>query len=402
MISTQQLGARIAEARKAAGLTQAEVAERLGISRPTLIAVEKGKRRPSNTELVRFATILETSVHLLVRERTVSGGVSPRFRLSGSLSSPELSSAVSSLEALGRDYALLEQICDSRSTLPPLESVRTYHVQESDTTEGAALAGEQAAELVRSVLRVGNGPLSNVEDRLEAAAGLRIFFIKLPSKIAGIFIWGDEIRGCIGVNAAHPRERQRWTVMHEAGHYLRDREAGDVLPIALPRLDPSEAFAEAFARNGLLPSSGVSARFGERRGRGDGFTVADLVSLAHEFGVSFQAMCLRLEELGLLRRGTYDRLAVKRFQPENAKAELGLEPQTRKERMPRRFVQLALTAYEKAEISEGELANFLRIDRLDARRVYSEWASVNDGVGDQVQVRLAQDILGSHSDGSDS
>lgn len=398
MISTQKLGERITEARKAAGLTQAEVAEGLGVSRPTLIAVEKGKRHPTNAELVRLALLLKTTVHALVREQAVSGGTSPRFRLSGELTSPELEEAVRQLEQLGKDFALLEKICDTTRVPAPLETLRTYQGRESDTVSSATFAGEQAANFVRGVFEAGNGPLVDLEDRLGFAAGLRVFYLELPSKIAGMFIWGEEIHGCIGVNVRHPRERQRWTVMHEAGHYLRDREAGDVLPSTLPaRLDPSEAFAESFARSSLLPTSGVTTRFAERR-RSDGFTVADLVSLAHEFGVSFQAMCLRLEELGLLPRGTHDRLVVKRFQPESARAELGLEPQVRQPKMPRRFVQLALTAFDREEISEGELAQFLRVDRLEARRIYRDWGSMGDEAGGAVQLRLAQNIMGGDSE----
>ena len=43
-INPRILGQRIAEARKARGKTQEEVAEFLGYSRPTYIAIEKGER----------------------------------------------------------------------------------------------------------------------------------------------------------------------------------------------------------------------------------------------------------------------------------------------------------------------------------------------------------------------
>jgi len=54
---SQQLGERLADARKRARLTQAEVAERLGVARTTLVAIEKGERRPSDAELVRLGEI---------------------------------------------------------------------------------------------------------------------------------------------------------------------------------------------------------------------------------------------------------------------------------------------------------------------------------------------------------
>ena len=47
LIDPRTLGLRIAEARKARGKTQKEVADQLECSRPTYIAIEKGERKPS-------------------------------------------------------------------------------------------------------------------------------------------------------------------------------------------------------------------------------------------------------------------------------------------------------------------------------------------------------------------
>lgn len=59
-VSEAQLGvvaARLLEARKAAGLTQQEAAAQLGVSRPTLIAIEKGTRQTKPEELVKLAAL---------------------------------------------------------------------------------------------------------------------------------------------------------------------------------------------------------------------------------------------------------------------------------------------------------------------------------------------------------
>ena len=52
------LGQRIAEARKARGKTQEEVAEFLGCSRPTYIAIEKGDRLAKTDEIIKLAPFL--------------------------------------------------------------------------------------------------------------------------------------------------------------------------------------------------------------------------------------------------------------------------------------------------------------------------------------------------------
>src|SRR2546430_12229228 len=61
------LGQRIAEARKARGKTQEEVADFLGCSRPTYIAIEKGDRATKSAEIVKLASFLGRKVHELVR-----------------------------------------------------------------------------------------------------------------------------------------------------------------------------------------------------------------------------------------------------------------------------------------------------------------------------------------------
>ena len=77
------LGQRIAEARKARGKTQEEVADFLGCSRPTYIAIEKGDRLAKSEEIVKLASFLGRKVHELVRPDRAGRGppaASPRRR----------------------------------------------------------------------------------------------------------------------------------------------------------------------------------------------------------------------------------------------------------------------------------------------------------------------------------
>ncbi|MDE6492303.1 MAG: helix-turn-helix domain-containing protein, partial [Lactobacillus sp.] len=56
----------IVRMRKARKLTQTEVAEQLGVSRPTYISIEKGQRDPSVSELERIAAIFGVSASELL------------------------------------------------------------------------------------------------------------------------------------------------------------------------------------------------------------------------------------------------------------------------------------------------------------------------------------------------
>lgn len=127
MISSQQLGERITDARKRAKLTQADLADRIGVARTTLVAMEKGERKPTNAELVRLSGALGIQLHDLLRENLVRAEISPRFRAEFGIdkkSSP-VAEAVERLRTLGTRYAELERMHGLRRVRARLEAVQT-------------------------------------------------------------------------------------------------------------------------------------------------------------------------------------------------------------------------------------------------------------------------------------
>ncbi|HEY9476624.1 MAG TPA: helix-turn-helix transcriptional regulator [Mycobacteriales bacterium] len=59
--SWTEIGERVAEARRAAGLSQADLAGRVGMDRTALVRVEAGERKVSALELMRLAEQLGRS-----------------------------------------------------------------------------------------------------------------------------------------------------------------------------------------------------------------------------------------------------------------------------------------------------------------------------------------------------
>ena len=57
---------RLKDLRKQAGLTQVDVAEKLGISQPAFASWERGVKKPTQENLVKIAQILNVSVDYLV------------------------------------------------------------------------------------------------------------------------------------------------------------------------------------------------------------------------------------------------------------------------------------------------------------------------------------------------
>src|SRR5690349_15930945 len=69
--SWADVGDRIRQAREYLGFSQADVAEALGLSRPTISALESGKRKVSSLELKRLAQLLRRPVEFFLGSSNV-------------------------------------------------------------------------------------------------------------------------------------------------------------------------------------------------------------------------------------------------------------------------------------------------------------------------------------------
>lgn len=370
------LGRRLQEARKARGRTQQEAANEIGAARTTLVAIEKGERPIRAAELVRLAAYYGRSIGELLREGQPVDAFAVQLRASlapGPDSATEQQLAADTLEfqLLSENYLELERITGASLT-------RTYPPLYPFASPNPESSGEDVAVSERHRLGLGDGPLLDLRGLLENDVGLRVFALDLSRKVSAMFAYTEQLGGCIAVNRKHPPDRRRTSLAHEYGHFLSKRYTPEVafLGRVHRRLD-LERFADAFARAFLLPATGLRRRFHElQRGREGGVTPADLCTLAHFHVVSVEALALRLEELRLLPVGTWDRLKQGGFKVREAQALLGLPAHAEDESMlPVRYLYLAAEAYQRGDLSEGQLARFLRVDRLEARRIATELAS---------------------------
>jgi len=167
---------------------------------------------------------------------------------------------------------------------------------------------EAEAARLRSAYSDGSLPVP-VED-IVAKLGVPIVVETLDRNVSGLLFRQGESRA-IGVNAAHPMVRQRFTVAHELGHlrlhpgkelfldHVRVNLRDDVSSLGTDR---EEREANAFAAELLMPHLEVTTevrRVLDRGGVADSRFIADLALL---FDVSEQAMDFRLVNLGLRRQ----------------------------------------------------------------------------------------------------
>jgi Zn-dependent peptidase ImmA (M78 family)/DNA-binding XRE family transcriptional regulator len=364
----EDLGARLQAARKARGFTQEEVASRLGVARTTVTAIEKGQRRIRPGELMALAALFGRTIDELVARVVPAEPLSVQLRATLPPDFPigkELDQALFEFQRLCEDYRRLEELTGSGR---PEQLPELYRVDPRRPEASA----EDAAIRERLRLGLGDGPIRDLRGLLETDVGLRIFYLDLPSTVAALFAFSIELGGAIAVNRKHPPERRRHSLAHEYGHFLTERRTPEINLVGrYERVPAQERFADAFGRAFLLPQSGLVRRVHEiRQGRGGSLTAADLLTLAELYFVSAQTLTRRLEELDLINVGTWDRLQERGLKVREARPRPDFPGrEATGDVLPPRYRLLAVEAFRTGTLSEGQLARFLRMDRVEARRM---------------------------------
>jgi Zn-dependent peptidase ImmA (M78 family)/DNA-binding XRE family transcriptional regulator len=383
-------GQRLTEARKARGKTQEEAAAIVGCSRPTYIAIEKGERAAKPDEIVKLATFLGRKVHELVRPGEPVADLQPHLRavaekLKGDYEE-QLVVAIADLQRLVEDYRQLEQIMNAplRFNYPP-EVPLNPKIDPSEFAESVATQERQR-------LGLGDQPIIYLRSTLEWDVGLRVFYGDLPSAIAGMYAFAADLGCCIFINKKHPPQRRRLSLAHEYGHVIIDRYKPGIDYLTIPGRKPAnERFAEAFGLSFLMPASSLRQKFHDIVTSTGDFQVADLCRLSHFYFVSVEAMALRLEQLSLIPRGSWQAMKAADFAPLHAASLLELPSQPVDDfPYPQRYKYLAVHAFEQGKISQGQLANYLRSDPVTARGIVAEsltFSLVNDA-GEQGTLNL--------------
>lgn len=399
--SPRIIGQRLTEARKTRGITQETAAEHIGVSRPTFIAIEKGERAAKPVEIVKLAVLYGKPVHYFVGAAEPVTDFQPHFRAAIEKVKPaevdQLRDAISDFKVFVENYLDLE-----RRMKAPLRLNYPQPVELNARVNVTELA-EDVASRERQRLGLGDQPIPNIRLMLEADVGVRIFFARLPRIFAGMYIFVDGLGGCMLINSVHPAEKQRASIAHEYAHLIVDRYTAGIDYLTISGRKPAnERFAESFAMSFLMPASSIRFRFNEIVNSTGNFRVADLVKLKHFYFVSMEAMALRLEGLGLLRTGAWDLLKEKGLPVKESEKRLNLTREANPEpAYPERYKFLAVHAYERGELSEKELANYLRCDVWEARRVIQEsMLSVEvdaEGRSSPMQADFETSLLADHS-----
>jgi len=371
----------------AAGFTQDQVADHLGIRRPAIAEIEGGKRAVKSDELVHLAELYGRSLKWLVQgtETAEERIVGALFR-AGETTSPLLKREAAKLARRCRLVGELEEELGLERHHQALPQYANEHALSDFSL--AARHGAEVAYQERARLRIGvAAPIRDVWGLVEDA-GLHVFALHLgrEGEIDGIFTRLDETRACVGVNVEKWVFRQVFTVVHEYGHALMD---GDTPAEACVTsrgwtshkrslYNNREFRANQFAAHFLVPREALlrylEARGKVRKARVIGLTPMDVVRAQDHFGVSAEMLQWRLQEESLIAATERKDLATKLAEIGVVALARALGYDWRDRAQPfTRVHELGLQGYAKGLVTLGIVADLFDRSKEDMHELLQTW-----------------------------
>lgn len=367
-----EIGKRLRIARKSARMTQAAAAERTDLSRTTLVAVERGLRRAGIEELQKLAVLYGTSANAILRREAIHVDLAPRFRKLRRSEDDAVNRAAALLSRLAKAETELENVLGAGRT-------RRYPPQRPILPGDVEAQAESNAQELRDWLGTGAGPAPDIISLLDRRLGIRVYARKIDHRISGLFTYEESVGACVLLNANHPVDRIRQTAAHELGHFCSTREQAEVLTEDEKFRSREERYADRFARAFLTPARGVAESFARITDGQSHFTRRHVILLAHEHRVSREAMVRRLEELSLIREGTWEWFESNgKITDRQAEEVLGPLPpghvsaSVAGDILPPRLVLLAREAWKRDFYSEGQLARLFDLGRIEVRKILAD------------------------------
>lgn len=288
-----QIGARIGEARLAAGLSQGQLAERLGIDRTAVVRLEAGKRQVGALELYRLAELLGVPMtHFLTR--SPASVLSRRTALADD--SPGAARAQYRLDAALEAHARDANWLVTHAGLPQIDtgSAAALRALASDPIALARAAREALSALTGPI-----GPLAAVAEQFG------LYLTVLDQDIDGASMQ-DGVFG-VAVIGNLPPGRRRWTAAHELGHHLAQDEYHSDAGVAASR-DEREQAIDRFVAEFLLPQADVLREAEDSRFRTDPRAV--LIAIAGRYRLSWSAVVNQAQAAGVITKTEAARMSA--------------------------------------------------------------------------------------------
>lgn len=338
------LGERIKQARRNAGYSLRDLADRVGVSAMAISKYERNASTPSSEVLIALAGVLDVRVEYFFRDIGVEL-TEVEYRKRSDLPEKARRRILADVrDQVERWLALEEFVPTPWSRVFDLPDALPERVVSLDEIE-------EVATTLRREWDLGLNPLPDLIDTLEAR-GLKVFITEHDAdwKFDGLAAQANGMPVVV-VGEAWPGDRQRFTLTHELGHLVL---AGRLAP----ELDEEKAchrFAGAF----LVPSERVFSALGMRR---SWLEPQELMLLKQEWGLSMGGWSYRAQDLGILPKARMRELW--RFFRDHGWNTREPDPQYPKE-TTRVFAQLVYRAVAEERIGEAKAAELLGLSVVE-------------------------------------
>lgn len=282
-----RVGEALETARRAAGITQQELAATAGVTQAALSRYESDLRDPDQATLASLAQALGVTPELLEHAGRMPGALAAEAHMRRRATAPAT--------AWRRTEARLNMLRLHASHL--FEEVSMRADRTVPTFDPFDVAPHEAATLVRMQWRMPIGPVRSVISWLESA-GVLVVQEPLGRRVDGASQWSGD-HPIVLITSDAPVDRRRLTLAHELGHLVLHSEGPG---------DEAERQANLFAAEFLMPADVIRPQL-------KNLTLGRLTDLKRQWGVSMQAIIERARELEMLtneqRTSLYKKMSAK-------------------------------------------------------------------------------------------
>ncbi|OIO81190.1 MAG: hypothetical protein COZ98_05665 [Candidatus Omnitrophica bacterium CG_4_8_14_3_um_filter_43_15] len=353
------IGERLKKAREALGYTQEKVAEKLNIGRPRYSDIENGKRDIPLKELYSFCEFFGRPLEYFLKEKlAVDSGFKVLFRKTEG--DQEVAKVITEFETLCEKMYTLEEIADIK--IRP--SISKDYAYEKDRL---LFWGKFYAKQERQRLNLGQASIRNLDQILEEKCALKIFYLPIPAErgIFGMFTYDEEMGGCVLINTNANFGKQLFSLAHEYAHFIFHKERLGIVSSEKEKDTSDESLADNFAGDFLMPEESVNDIFNIRIKNRKDLTAEDTIYFAEYFGVSFQAMVYRLNNLKLLSNDMKEKLISETW-VNTVRRSMGISEPESRPKFSSLYFHLCLKAYQQNKITTSKLAEFLELPLYQA------------------------------------
>ena len=331
------------EIRQVRELTQEQLAERVSVE--MISKYESGEMMPSSSTLIALSSVLGVDISYFFREISVQLKTQPTFRMSTKsekLEKKEQQQIIAQTQdALERQLEILE-ICQSQGEYVVDTGLRRVVQSYEDI--------EVLSHDVRAAWNLGLDPIKNLMEVAESH-GFKIILVDGPMKFEAATFMEEELGPIISLRRGAPKERQRFSLAHELGHYFILEES-----LGYQSWD-AEKMANRFAAALLMPRELLVQDIGPNR---KSLNPEELCLLRKKYGASTQAILARMESLGIISHDL-KKLAMESDGENHWSSRPGGEAYSDTER-PRLLRKLVFRAVTEGVISEQKGRELLGAD----------------------------------------